>query len=216
MKIVAISDTHNIHDKLTIEPCDILIHCGDYSFKGRDWEVSDFYRWLNDQPAKHIISVQGNHELGVEKDFEHMKALALSLCPRVHFMDEGLVEIEGLKFWCSAITPFFHNWAWNRYGSEIVGHWDKIPEDVDVLITHGPPYGILDAVFHMDGVTIRERVGCMHLYDRIKSLTKLKYHLFGHIHGSNGEYNFGGVQFYNVSNCGETYAIDYPPRVIEL
>lgn len=69
-KLVCISDTHNHHKKLIIPECDVLIHCGDYSSKGHEWEIRDFYKWLDKQPAKHIISIQGNHELGWEKNPE--------------------------------------------------------------------------------------------------------------------------------------------------
>src|ERR1035437_242775 len=109
LKIVAISDTHCKWNKLVIPECDILISAGDYSFRGEPHVVKDFHQWLDKQPAKHIISVQGNHEKMVEQDFDYAKELELAKCPRAHFMDEGLLEIEGKKIWCSAITPFFFN-----------------------------------------------------------------------------------------------------------
>ncbi len=69
MKIVAISDVHCKWNKVVIPECDILISAGDYSFQGEPHVVVDFHKWLNKQPAKHKISVQGNHEKQVEKNF---------------------------------------------------------------------------------------------------------------------------------------------------
>jgi len=217
MKLVIISDVHGKWNKITIPECDVLISCGDYSFRGERHMVRDFHKWLEKQPAKHIISVQGNHEVGVEKEFDLMKRVALEECPRVHFIDEGRVEIDGIKFYGSAITPYFFNWAWNRYrGEDIKKHWDKIPLDTQILISHGPPAGILDAVYFSDGVTTREKVGCEDLMEKIKELKDLKLHCFGHIHCSAGERDFNGVKYINASICDEQYLPTNPVRVFEF
>lgn len=216
MKIVVISDTHGRWNKLTIPECDLLISAGDYSFRGEEHMVRDFHKWLNKQPAKHVISVQGNHEKWVEKNFPLAKEIAKEACPRVHFIDEGLIEIEGIKIWCSAWTPFFHNWAWNsNRGKDIKRHWDLIPEDVDILVTHGPPYGILDLVRFGDG-SPKELVGCKDLLAKIQTLSKLKCHFFGHIHETYGHEYINGVHFYNASICDEHYAASNRPVVVEI
>lgn len=198
-KIVAISDVHEQWHNLVIPECDLLISAGDYSYRGKPNVVRDFHGWLDLQPAKHIISVQGNHEMWVEKHFETAKAIAQKVCPRVHFIDEGLVEIEGKKIWCSAITPEFNNYAWNRYPDQIKEHWDKIPLDTDILVTHGPPYMILDYA------PICGHVGCPELYQKILELKNLKAHFFGHIHDSHGYKRFNNIDFYNASICTESY-----------
>ncbi len=223
MRCVAISDTHNRHKKITIPECDLLIHAGDYSFQGAKSEVENFYEWLGEQPAKHKISVQGNHERGVECDFEGMKAIATRLCPNVHFMDEGLVEIEGRKIWCSAWTPYFHNWAYNAMTTledanklqkpYIKDIWDRIPDDTEILITHGPPYGVLDDVMRMN---INWNVGCSDLMKRIYQLDKLKVHIFGHIHEGHGSRVLDGKHFYNVAICDSWYLASNPITEIEL
>lgn len=213
MKIVAISDVHGRWNKITIPECDVLISCGDYSFRGEEHMIRDFHEWLNKQPAKHIVSVQGNHEKWVEKNFEDAKAIAEEECPRVHFVEEGLVEIEGVKIWCSAITPFFCNWAWNRFrGDQIRHHWDLIPEDTQILVTHGPPEGILDSVNDL----YRTSVGCKDLWNKIVTLKNLKYHFFGHIHESYGYQEFNGIHFFNVSICDESYAASNQPVLVEF
>jgi Icc-related predicted phosphoesterase len=219
MRIVAISDVHGKWNQLTIPECDILISAGDYSFKGERHMVKDFHAWLNAQEANHIISVQGNHETWVEKNFAEAKALALSVCPAVHFIDEGVIDIEGIKIFGSAITPWFCDWAWNRHrGPDIKRHWDRIPDDTQILITHGPPYGQLDIVYQADGVTpsSQGRVGCYQLEERIKDLKQLKLHVFGHIHGSAGEASFNGVKYINAAICDETYKPTNPVREFKL
>jgi Icc-related predicted phosphoesterase len=217
MKIALISDIHTKWQKLQIPKCDLLISCGDYSFRGEPKVVKDFHDWLNQQDAMHIISVQGNHETWVEKNFEEAQRIALGECPRAHFMAEGLVIIDGTKIWCSAWTPWFHAWAYNAHrGEAIKKHWDLIPDDTDILITHGPPAGILDVVYAVDGVTPRDNVGCQDLMDKILTLKKLKMHAFGHIHGSAGEKIFKGIKFINSSICDENYMPTNPVRIFEF
>lgn len=215
MRLVAISDVHGKWKKLKIPTCDILISAGDYSFKGEPHMVKDFHAWLEVQDAGHIISVQGNHELWVEKNFQEAKELAESVCPAVHFIDEGLVEIEGLKIWCSAITPWFHDWAWNRHrGPEIKSHWDRIPDDTNIIVTHGPAYGILDLVVAANGDPQRN-VGCVQLGKRIKEI-KPDIHICGHIHSGHGEFEQDGIRYFNASICDEMYYPSYPITEIIL
>lgn len=211
MKIVAISDVHQKWDNIVIPECDLLISAGDYSFHGTEAVVKAFHLWLNKQPAKHIISVQGNHELWVEDNFEEAKELVFDIAPKIHFIQESSLEIEGIKIHCSAITPFFCNWAWNRErGEEIRKHWDKIPNDIQILITHGPRHGILDLTPN------GERVGCKDLGQKIDQLKHLKLHVFGHVHGSSGEKSFNGVQYLNACICDERYLPTNPIREFEL
>lgn len=217
MKIVIISDVHGKWKKLVIPECDVLVSAGDYSFTGEKHMVEDFHKWMSAQPARHVVSVQGNHEKWVEKNEQEARDLVFKVAPRVRFVVEESFEIEGVKFHGSAITPWFYNWAWNvRRGPPIKAHWDKIPDNTQVLITHGPPDGILDIVYFPDGVTPKERVGCMDLMDRILQLKDLKVHGFGHIHGSAGEHTFNGVKFINASICDEQYMPTNPVRVVEI
>lgn len=214
MKIVAISDVHCRWKNLIIPECDVLISTGDYSFQGQPDVVLHFHEWLGQQNAHHIISVQGNHEVWVEKNFGAAKAIAEGACPGVYFMQEGPIEIGGVKFWCASVTPWFHDWAWNvRRGPDIKRHWDLIPEDTNVLLTHGPPYGILDIVPYADG-TPKERAGCHDLKDRI-AIVKPDIHIFGHIHHSHGQHHEDGTSYYNASICDEQYAPTNPVTVID-
>ncbi len=214
-RIVAISDVHCKWNQLKIPECDILISAGDYSFHGEPSIVKSFHGWLDEQPANDIISVQGNHELGIEANFNHSKEIALKACPGVHFIEEGLVEIDGIKIWCSAMTPWFHNWAYNRHrGPDIKKHWDLIPNGIDILVTHGAPYGILDTTVYADG-TPKEKAGCNDLLDAVKRV-KPQIHIFGHIHSGYGEHHEGGTSFYNAAICDEQYCATNPITIIDF
>jgi predicted phosphodiesterase len=215
MKICIISDTHNKYKNLIIEPCDLLISCGDYSGRGLPDEVKKFHAWLNKQEAGHIISLQGNHELGVEKDWNLSKAIALEECPAVHFVYEEAIEIEGLKIYCSSWTPFFHNWAWNAHrGPQIKTKWDKIPLDTNILVCHGMPYGILDSVYYANG-DLKENVGCRDLLEKIKELKNLDLFFGGHLHADGGrEAHIDGVSYYNCAIVGEMYLVENEPRIV--
>jgi len=227
MKIVSISDTHGRWNKVKIPKCDLLISAGDYSFRGEKHMVNDFHKWLNKQDATHIISVQGNHEEWVEKNFQLAKDIAQKVCPRIHFIDEGLVEIDGIKIWCSAITPWFYSWAWNRRrtieeantfgGPWIKDHWGKIPLDTDILVTHGPAYGILDEVILPNGDSSDppRNVGCEELLSVIQSV-KPAIHICGHVHSGYGEKHIDGVSFFNSAICDEKYYPSNAPHVIEF
>lgn len=218
IKLVAISDTHNRHKEITIPECDVLIHCGDYSYKGHDEEIEKFYTWFNDQPARYLISIQGNHELGYEKDPAKANRIIKKVCGRVNLLNDSGCTIEGVNYWGSPVTPWFYDWAYNRARNDaemlhrhvglIKPHWDLIPKSTDVLITHGPPYDILDLC--PDG----RIVGCEDLLDAVKRV-KPDLHFFGHIHHSYGEKHVDGTSFYNVATCDEKYMATNKPVVVE-
>lgn len=232
MKIIGMSDSHNRHNKYPSLPaCDVFIHAGDWSGQGLESETRNFAKWLNKQPAKHKIIVPGNHE----KEFEYYLPLSrnwiLEECPDAIILIEEQVVIDGIKFYGSPITPWFYNWAWNRARGDksdtfyyngkmgtrpaIKPHWDAIPDDTNVLITHGPPYGILDELHYVDGTPKGEFVGCDDLMNRIKEV-KPDLHLFGHIHYHGGQQkHVDGTSFYNISLCDETYSPTNGFTVIE-
>lgn len=219
MKLVLISDLHGRHKETKIPKCDLLISAGDYSFHGREEEVRSFHEWLDEQDADHIISLQGNHEMGVERNFQLSKDIALKECPRAHFIEEGPVVIEGKKIWCSAISPFFCNWAYNRYpGKDIQKHWDRIPEGIDVLVTHGPPFGILDTVLDFNAKICEyedRHCGCPQLLKKVLEI-KPKLHVFGHIHPGYGQLVQDGITFVNAALLNDQYKLVNNPVVIDI
>jgi len=126
-------------------------------------------------------------------------------------IDSG-IELEGIKFWGSPITPWFHNWAFNRYrGSNIQDHWDKIPQDIDVLITHGPPAYLGN---NLGRVQEGEDVGCYDLYKAIQRV-KPKINCFGHIHEGYGTYIEEETLFINCSILNRRYVRTNDPISID-
>lgn len=209
MKILFISDTHGQHRKLKNLPqADMLIHSGDVSRRGEDHEIEDFIRWFSQLDFQYKIFIAGNHDFYFED--ETVNRIQKMLPQNTYYLCDTGVTIEGLSFWGSPITPTFFNWAFNRdRGKEIAKYWAKIPEKTDILITHGPPFGILDLT--QSGLN----VGCENLLKKVKSI-KPQYHLFGHIHEAYGVYESAQTTFINGSILDENYVIANQPIVFNL
>lgn len=208
MRIVFISDTHLKHDLLQMPPGDMLVHAGDFSRRGLVQEAQVFLDWFGAQPFRHKILVAGNHDFIAERE----PALFESMIPEnVIYLNDSGCEIEGIKIWGSPIQPWFFDWAFNRQrGADIRRHWDLIPADTELLITHGPPYGILDEVARDP-----RPVGCRDLLHKIKELRQLKVHVFGHIHEGYGQQEVNGTLFLNASVLDENYVLKNKPFVVE-
>ena len=212
VKIAAISDTHTQHYDVLIPQCDLLIHSGDFSYVGKMLDVLELNRWFGNLKqsglVKEIVMVAGNHDWICETNPSWVKE-SFTNCI---YLDEESAEVMGIKVFGSAITPEFNSWAFNRYrGEEIARNWSKIPEDTELLITHGPPFGILDKL--EDGTP----VGCEELLKRVQKLPKLKLHCFGHIHGDYGRYTDpSGKLFINAAICNEQYQPVNSPQIIDL
>ncbi|GAB4395282.1 MAG: hypothetical protein OHK0053_01720 [Microscillaceae bacterium] len=189
MKIVCLSDTHTLHRKVKVPEGDILIHAGDICHKGRSREViEDFDQWLGELPHPYKIVVAGNHDLLFETEPTATRAL---LTQATYLEDESLT-IEGIKIWGSPVTPYFLGMGFNRKrGGLIRQHWEKIPPDVDLLITHGPPRGILDRT------AIGIRAGCRDLAECVARI-RPRMHLFGHIHERRGQVQTAHTLFVNA------------------
>jgi Icc-related predicted phosphoesterase len=215
-----------------LEPADILIHTGDFTFRGKQTEVIGQLNWLERQKSKfnHIIVTPGNHDFFYESNPDLAKAECESR--EIILLNEDEITIDGIKFYGSPITPFFHNWAFNRRAHEIEPHWAKIPDDTNVLLTHGPPYGILDEVPRYERAIVgydqhyrpiyskkyleAERVGCPELLERIGQLKGLKAHIFGHIHEGYGMITKNGVIHVNASYMDGDYKPLNKPIIIEI
>lgn len=211
MRIVAISDTHNSHQYLNLPEGDILIHAGDATGLGSEKEIKNFADWFNSQKFTHKIFVPGNHDWGFQLDFAKYEAMFYG----VQVLHERAITIEGIKIYGAAWQPEFCNWAFNvPRDKTAVENWAKIPDDTNILITHGPPYGTLDLV-HTGRLGV-ENVGCEALRDRIKSLPQLAVHIFGHIHDCHGHIVKDNVAYVNAAFLNDNYAPAYPPIVIEL
>jgi len=183
IKIDMISDTHLAQPEL--KGGDILIHAGDMTFRGRDYEVEEQLTWLNDQDYSHIIMIAGNHDFMFENDPEQAKEMLEEFGKNIIYLEDSSVEVEGLKIWGSPYTPWFHDWAFNLSEACLKKQWNDIPKDTDILVTHGPPRGILDQVTARYSDNQGEHVGCKYLLEKIKEIKPL-IHLFGHIHEGYG------------------------------
>jgi Icc-related predicted phosphoesterase len=209
MKLVFISDTHGLHHQLRLPEGDMLIHCGDFSRKGRREEVEDFLAWFSKQPHRHKVLIAGNHDFMAERDPYLFQILLPSNV--VYLNDEGC-EIGGLHIWGSPIQPWFFDWAFNRQrGEDIRKHWELIPEDTDILLTHGPPYGILDMV-QRDS----RPVGCRDLLKKVKDTPAIRLHAFGHIHEGYGQLEQDGQLFINASILDVEYRMVNRPIVLDI
>jgi Icc-related predicted phosphoesterase len=225
MKIVAISDLHGyLPDDGFIPDCDVLLVAGDIcpvwnhgrSYQ-RQWLGDVFDKWCADQPAKHILGVAGNHDWCLH-DAYHVDSVPM---PRIdnwiYLCDSGHV-IDGVSFWGSPWQPWFHDWAFNAYEHQLERHFAKMPSSVDVLVTHGPPYGHGDRIINGPNASSEIRhLGSSALEHRCE-LIKPKLHVFGHIHSAHHdliELNDGRI-LQNVSRLDDNYKPVNGPFVYEI
>jgi Icc-related predicted phosphoesterase len=209
VRIICISDTHGQHSDLRVPDGDILIHAGDFMTYGKAFrEAIDFNAWLGRLPHRHKIVIAGNHDWL----FETHPIPARDLITNGIYLEDSGVELDGLKFWGSPVQPPFNNWAFNvERGDAIRQHWDKIPMGTDVLVTHGPPFGILDQSRPMT-----PHLGCEELAKIVEKIAP-RLHLFGHIHGGHGcVRGANGSEFVNASVLNELYLLVHEPQIIGL
>lgn len=206
MKLVLISDTHCNHH-VTIPCGDVLIHAGDVSSRGTKTEIDNFIKWFTSLPHKHKIFIADNHDFFFEKAVIDKTKVAYQ---NLIYLNDSGCEIDGVKFWGSPIQPDFFDWAFNRKrGLAIKKHWDLIPKNTDVLITHGPPYKILDKTKR------GEYVGCEELKKKVLEIQP-KLHVFGHIHEDYGTTIKNKTLFANASLLDEKYNLVNKPIEVEL
>lgn len=217
MKILLISDTHNQHENIPSRfidnadgDIDMIIHAGDLTGSGSRAQIKPFFEWYEKLPFKHKIVIAGNHDFFFEQAPEYEIEAFLAEYPGVTYLNDSGVEVDGFKIWGSPITPYFCNWAFNRVGDTIKKHWDLIPQDTNILVTHGPIYGYLDKVG-------RHGKGCEYLLETVKSLPDLKLHVFGHIHEGYGQEHLeSGAIIVNASLLNEHYYMVNEPLTLEL
>lgn len=209
MKILFMSDTHGKHLSIGELPsADVLIHSGDVSYKGEINQIEDFIDWFISLNYMHKIFISGNHDFY----FENIPtAIVRRMLPQnTFYLCDDSVCIEGINFHGSPVTPWFFNWAFNRHrGIEINKHWKLISKNTDVLITHGPPYGILDLNIN------KEHTGCEDLLIAANRI-KPTYHLFGHIHESYGIHKTESTTFINGCLLNENYCLKNKPVLFDF
>jgi Icc-related predicted phosphoesterase len=210
MKLICLSDTHNQLTKVDIPDGDVLIHAGDFSNSGNYADHYTFAKQFGAYPHKHKIVVFGNHDVYAEKQTNIIRELFKEHGITV-LLDEEII-IDGFKFYGSPWVPRYGNWAWMRDRGRHIGvKFDNIPENVDVLITHGQPYGILDTTIYGNG-----NQGCKELLKAC--IDKQPKHVMGgHLHHEGGtQLTKHGMTFYNLAICDEQYSPCRPVTVIDL
>ena len=215
MRIVIISDTHGMgQHALHIPDGDVLIHCGDFCSHGTMLDCIKFFHWFNTFPHKHKIFIAGNHDVWLEQ--ANPSQLKHLIPPELHYLNDSGVELDGVKFWGSPWTPAFMNWAFNaERGEDIKKHWDLIPDNTDVLITHGPPYGFCDLCPDYDNPTRQSHLGCKDLAEKVLKV-KPKIHCFGHIHYPYGTTQNEHTTFINASIVDEGYRMVNKPWIFNI
>ncbi len=212
MKLVCISDTHGDHANVQLPDGDVLVHAGDITAHGIEQDLEEFLQWFSEMPHKHKMFIAGNHDRFLERSAHAARQYAEDY--GVTWLNDSGITIDGVNFWGSPITLRFHDWSFMRDpGDDIARHWSLIPKNTDVLITHGPPFGILDHVKRLDGS--EEQTGCPQLLETVL-VTQPKVHIFGHIHEEYGVIKREGVEFLNVSTMNQSYRISNDPVVYYL
>ncbi|MBX3247992.1 MAG: metallophosphatase domain-containing protein [Myxococcales bacterium] len=195
MKLVFLSDTHRRHPRIDIPPrADLLVHAGDVSRRGTEAEVLAFLDWYASHDAPKVL-IAGNHDRYAERHPLEMRR-ACEARGITYLLDEP-TALAGLRVYGSPWVPRFRDMAFNLdRGAAIAARWALIPSSLDLLVTHGPPHGILDRTFF--GLS----VGCEALREALRARPP-RLHVFGHIHEARGAFRDErtGCEHVNVANA---------------
>lgn len=207
MRLVIVSDTHCA--EIDLPDGDVLIHCGDHTYLGKTLESEQALRWLaNKGKFKHRLCIAGNHELAWQ--VPTFREFLFKGFPELTYLHDEGVTIDGIKFWGSPVQPEFHGWAFQlARGEPLKKHWSKVPEGIDVLITHGPPKDIMDMNEY------DTRFGDEDLLNRVLEV-KPQIHCFGHAHHGHGEVWKDDIRFINAAIMTEEYKPLNKPIVVDI
>jgi predicted phosphohydrolase len=206
LTIVCMSDTHELHRELDVPHGDILIHAGDLTmFSTSASAILDFNEWLGDLPHRWKILIPGNHEFFLEADPSRRRLVSNAIV----LINEG-VEVAGLGIWGSPVTPLYGGAFGLNSPADRTRLYAEIPEDVDIIVTHGPPYGILD---RSPGTL--HHAGCLQLLEAVTHL-KPRLHVFGHVHGAHGLVSTDDTLFVNAALLGPDGDLDASPIVLRM
>jgi Icc-related predicted phosphoesterase len=197
-------DTHGQHRTLDVPVGDFLIHVGDFTLFNRSREeVRDFNQFLFELPHRKKVVIPGNHDFKfAEPKWRKLISAATLL------LNEG-VEIDGIKIWGSPLTPSNFESFGATSEADCGRIFSRIPAQTDLIISHGPPHGVLDIA----GSGNRHQ-GCPHLLAAIRRV-RPALHVFGHIHQSYGTASLNGTVFVNAALAGPGYHLIRQPIVVE-
>lgn len=206
MRLTIISDTHNLAHEVVIPPTDVLIHCGDAT-EGKLGQLTTFLHWMALQPARYKLFVYGNHDQYVFRVHPFPELAQLAIHSGVYILSSDIMEFEGRTF---------YGRSWPSINDQGSGY-RNIPE-VDVLITHEPPYQIMDQIAHAPrrGEDPQGHLGSISLLESVQA-TRPRVHCFGHIHEGYGVRVRGDTTFVNAALCAPfEQMIVNEPITIEL
>lgn len=221
VRVVCISDTHGRHESVEVPAGDVLVHAGDMSVRGKAAELANFARWFAAQPHAGKVIVAGNHDVSLDLDRcaargtsgESIKRdfIETVRASRGVYLEDSAAQVCGLRFWGSPWQPAYGDWAFNLgRGEPCLSKWQLIPDDCDVLVTHGPPFG------RGDMCSRGQRAGCVDLLHQVQDRVRPRLHVFGHIHEDGGATSDGHTDFINASTCDLAYRPTNPAFVVDL
>jgi Icc-related predicted phosphoesterase len=204
MRIVCISDTHGQHGMLKLPDGDMLIHAGDLTLRGTAEQINDSLAYFAKLPYKYKIIVAGNHDFGLEQ-----KNPDIVIPPDIIYLENSEVIVEGLKIWGSPVSTPYYDWAfmWDEVRREAL--YKTIPHDTDIIINHGPAFGVLD------WTRKSTNAGCEVLRRRISEI-KPKLFVCGHIHEDYGVREIEATTFVNAAILNKQYQIANPAVIITI
>jgi Icc-related predicted phosphoesterase len=217
VRVCCTSDWHGYLP--AIPPCDVLVLGGDYEPNTNPLEAMAMYKamalHLKTAPCRHVVMIAGNHDWLLDRDAANVLAI-MNGGRRIRYLRDFGCEIDGVRFWGSPWTPPFFDWAFMKPEPELDELYRQYaPDTVDVLVTHGPPAGVLD----MNGLGMK--CGSTALRDYV-TRAKPQLHIFGHIHEAGGKtagLMVGDGQFVACRNAcyvNSRYVPAHPPVVVDV
>jgi predicted phosphohydrolase len=184
LRFVCVSDTHNEIDKIHIPSGDVFIHCGDaVNHRTSSRDIVEFNDFVGKLPHKYKLFISGNHCVCLNPKRPDRSQKILS---NMIYLQDQLIDIKGVRIYGSPWRPkrgcFYRAEAFGYDAKDIrADKWSNIPDDIDILLTHGPPYSIRDY-----NSSTKEPLGCPGLLDEIVTRVRPRIHLFGHMHECRG------------------------------
>lgn len=233
MKICALSDLHGYLPVLNITQADVYTISGDIvplelqgnTLQSISWYLLRFLPWAENLPCKKVILIAGNHDFFFQRIHKLEKTgpggselLVCQHTAKVVYLEDDEYFYEGVRFYGTPWIPDLQNWAFYKKSSELREVFGKIPEGVDVLLTHTPPrVGKAGKVLQSSSFNFGADYGCQELADAIAK-KKPRYVLCGHVHsGDHEEFTTSeGCKVFNVSTKNEDYLPVFNPRIIEV
>ena len=222
MKICAIGDMHGLQNNINIEPCNLLLICGDVIPlkmqrnipQSLSWLKKKFVPWCQKQPCENIILVAGNHDFAFENNTPKIKEIFRG--SKVIYLENEVAEYmteDGriLKIFGTPVCKVFGNWAFMKNQEACYDYYSRMPKDCDIVVSHDAPYGVSDICWgngiHIGNETLRSVV--------LEKNPKLLVH--GHLHSSNHEIEMlENTKVVNVSVVDESYTISYKPFYYDI